>query len=247
LLVILKDAGDPQRPAVLPVIANLAPDHPPALTALLAALSDRDDATREAAASAFVTLNHAGLAGASPNRNEAQKHLSELAQAASDGNARVRLAAAIALVDIQPSYPAAAPALLAALRDKDSAVRLAAADSLWRIPPQTPGMRPALLAALDDPDPRMLQSLVRFLEMMPRAQTQPVGAEGGVPLGLISPDVALRRTTAEALGQAGVGAIESVGRLLVSASDDSDAGVRRAAAMALKKILTAAVQSIAAP
>ncbi len=68
-----------------------------------------------------------------------------------------------------------------------------------------------------------------------------------MPLGLISPDVALRRTTAEALGQAGVGAIESVGRLLVSASDDSDAGVRRAAAMALKKILTAAVQSIVAP
>lgn len=247
LLAILKDAGDPQRPPVLPVIAVLARDHPPALTALLAALSDHDEAMREAAASAFVTLNHAELAVGPANRNEAQKHLAELAAAASDGSARVRLAAALALVAIQPNYPAAAPALLAAFKDKDPAVRLAAADSLWRISPQTPGMRPALLAALDDPDPRMLQSLVQSLEMMPHAPTQPAGAGEGVPLGLISPDVATRRATAESLGQAGAAAINSAGRLLETATSDKDPEVRRAAATALKKILTAAVQANAAP
>ncbi len=75
LLAILKDSSDPQRPAVLPAVAVLARDHPPALSALLGALSDHDDAVREAAASAFVTLDQAALAVMPPDRDEAQTPL----------------------------------------------------------------------------------------------------------------------------------------------------------------------------
>ncbi len=111
-----------------------------------------------------------------------RKHLSELAAATTDGNPRVRVAAALALLTIQPGHPAAGPVLVGALKDKDAAVRLAAIDSLWRIPLQMPGVRPALLALLDDPDPRMLAAIVQFLSMRPAIsgrRTDRTGRHGG--------------------------------------------------------------------
>lgn len=246
LIAILKDAGDRQRPAVIPAVAVLARDHPPAMAALLAALSDQEDAVREAAASAFVTLDDTARAGMPANRDEARKHLPELAAATSDASARVRLAAALALLSIQPNHPAAGPALLTALKDKDPAVRLAAVDSLWRISLQTPGARPALLAALEDPDPRVLRAVVQLLTIRPGSEGQP-GGEGTAGLGLFSQDASTRRAAAEALGQGGSASLDSAGRLLETATGDADVDVRHVAAKALKKILTAVVQTVASP
>ena len=128
----------------------------PAVSALIAALKDKDEVVRINAATALGSMD-AEAASAVPALTEALK----------DKNERVRSSAAYALESIGAEAVSVVPALTEALKDKDEVVRDSAASALGSMGAFATSAVPALTEALKDKDEGVRGSAARALSRIP--------------------------------------------------------------------------------
>lgn len=154
---LLKDPQLEIRQRAILALGQIGPAAREALSPLIAALSDRDDAVRVGAAQIMQALGPqasqavpaliANLQARQPEvrataaaafghiEADAKEACWPLVECLLDPDERVRYAAALSLGRIDPHYTQAVPALRDALNDSEPMVQLAAIDSLGRIEP----------------------------------------------------------------------------------------------------------------
>lgn len=189
---------------------------------LLAELQSQDPARRAAACREAA-------------RDPAGALLAEaLVSALADPNPAVARAAAAALVELVRASDGVLPLLKRALRSGTPAARIHAALALARLEPPGPALLPALVDALAAPAGDLRWSAARVLVDMGRLH----GEVLGVLLGLVgaAEQPAARRMASFALRELAPDRPEAA-RVLVAATRDGDAAVRRAAVMALAGLL----------
>jgi HEAT repeat protein len=138
----------------------------------------------------------------------------------------VRQRAAAALDLIGPEARAATPALLKALKDKSPRVRAVAAHALGEVGGYPSLTVPALTLALNDGAPDVKKQATLALVSLGQS------AVPSLREALKSPEPAVRRDTAEALGKMGADAKEAAGDLALLLKDDNPQ-VRATSAAAL--------------
>src|SRR5262249_54837675 len=123
-------------------LAQIDPQNPAPLPALIAMTKDSDAPTRRAALEAVGNL---GL--------RAKSAVGDLLRAAEDLDPNIRWAAVEGLGRVGPDAKAAVPLLVEALQDEG--LRVIAADALGGIGPAAAAAVPALTRALEAADPRL--------------------------------------------------------------------------------------------
>jgi HEAT repeat protein len=216
--------GEVRAPAAR-ALGKIGPEAKPAAGALSKALTDADPFVRVRAALALWQVD---------GRGTGVPVLREALKAKED---RVREQAAESLGELGAKAALAGPALEAALRDASPQVRRLAAEALGKI-----GLAGELKAplgmALKDEDEGVRLSAARVLWAVTPAKERADLVEGVIQ-ALGSRSASLRKRAAVILGDFGADAKPAVVALL-GALREPDAGVRQAAAAALRRIDPAA-------
>ncbi len=159
-----------------------------------------------------------------------------LAKLLDDKDPHVAAEAAIALAKIGPDASGAVPALAKAVQRSEGAVAHASAYALGRIGPKAAAAEPQLRQAVAEKD-----NLLALVSAWALTQVRPNSTETAATVlpvltrGLASPLAKLRESAAEALGNLGVLAKDTI-PALEKAAKDEDAAVRHAATRALDAI-----------
>ncbi|MBW4512453.1 MAG: HEAT repeat domain-containing protein [Scytonematopsis contorta HA4267-MV1] len=155
----------------------------------------------------------------------------DLIKAIGNQDKQVRMIAITALGSIGSNASSAVSALIKAFQDDDVDVRIAAADALGDIGKPAQSAFSVLMNAVLQDRNQDLRLIAALAAVRINEQTVPRLIQS-----LKNQSIIVRRNAAEALGNIGAPANQAVSELENIASQDKDANVRSAAALALQKI-----------